>query len=128
MKETKPQHRDMSIQFLSFPRENSQLKKSDTNITMLTEEQIQRLAKKLSEEHDDDEEECEKHVRFIDTVSEIFHVLLPEDCKELYKETLEGEFFEDIIQRSFSIGKQLREIYWICCLRVDLTKMRLFGR
>ena len=52
---------------------------------MLTEEQIQRLAKKISEEHGDDEEQCEKHVRFIDTVSEMFHVLLPEDKKELYK-------------------------------------------
>ena len=125
MKGTKPLHRAMSILCLSFPRENSQLKKSETNITMLTEEQIQRLVKKLSEEHGYDEEQCEKHVRFIDTVSEIFHVLLPEDCKELYKKILEGEFFEGIIQRSFSLGKQLREIYWICRLKVDLTQMRL---
>ena len=94
---------------------------------MLTEEQIQRLAKKLSEEHELDEEKCEKHVRFIDTVSEVFHVLLPEECKELYKKVLEGEFFEGLIQRSFSLEKQIREIYWICRLKVDLTQMSLLA-
>ena len=127
MKETKPQHRAMSILCSSFPRENSQLKKSDTNITMLTEEQIQRLAKKLSEEHGDDEEQCVKHVRFIDTVSEIFHVLLPEEQQEVFRKTLEGEFFESIIQRSFRLGKKFHEIYWMCRLKVDLTQMRLLA-
>ena len=92
---------------------------------MLTEEQIQRLTKKLSEEYELDEEECEKNVRLIDTVSEFFHVLLPEECRELYKKTLEGEFFEGLIQRSFSLEKQIREIYWICRLKVILTKTSL---
>ena len=127
MKETKPQPRAMSILCLSFPRENSQLKKSDTNITMLTEEQIQRLAKKLSEEHELDEEKCEKHVRFIDTVSEVFHVLLPEEQQEVFRKTFEGEFFEGLIQRSFSIGEQIRKIYWMCRLRGDLTQMSLLA-
>ena len=92
---------------------------------MLTEEQIQRLAKKLSEEHGDDEEECEKHVRFIDNFSEVYHALLPEEYKEHYKKVLEGEFFEDIIQRSFSLGKQIREIYLMCRGRVDLVTNKL---
>ena len=86
---------------------------------MLTEEQIQRLAKKLSEEHDVDEEECKEHVRFIDNFSEAYHALLPEERKEDFKKALEGEFFEGLIQRSFSLGKQVREIYWMFRLSVD---------
>ena len=94
---------------------------------MLTEEQIQKLAKKLADEHGDDEEECKKYVRFMANSSEKLHAFLPEGKKKLFKKTLEGEFFEGIIQRSFSLGKQLREIYWICRLRVDLTQMRLLA-
>ena len=94
---------------------------------MLTEEQIQRLAKNLSEEHKVDEEECEKHLRFIANFSEVFHVLLPEDNKELYKKTFEGEFFEYIIQRSFSVGKQLHNICRLCKANVAITKMRLLA-
>ena len=89
---------------------------------MLTEEQIQRLAKKLADKHGDDEKECEKHVRFIDNFSEVYHALLPEERKEHFKKALEGEFFEVIIQRSFSLGKQIREIYCMCRDRVDLTQ------
>ena len=59
---------------------------------MLTEEQIQRLAKKLADEHGDDEEECKGHVRFADNFSEVIHVFLPEPAKELFKKTIEGEF------------------------------------
>ena len=92
---------------------------------MLTEEQIQRLTKKLSEEYELDEAICEKNVRFIDTISEVFHVLLPEECRERYKKVLEGEFFEGLIQKSFSLEKQIREIYWICRLKVILSKMSL---
>ena len=94
---------------------------------MLTEEQIQRLAKNLSEEHKVDEEECEKHVRFIDNFSEVFIALLPEDSKELYKKTLEGEFFEYLIQRSFSVGKQLHNISLVFQAKVAITKMRLLA-
>ena len=92
---------------------------------MLTEEQIQRLAKKLSEEHAVDEEECKEHVSFIANFSEVVHALLPEDSKELYKKTLEGEFFEDLIQRSFSIGEQIRKIYKMWRLKAVLTQLRL---
>ena len=77
---------------------------------MLTEEQIQRLAKKLADEHSDDEEECKGHVRFIDNLPEVVHVFLPEDKKELFEKTLEGEFFEDLIQRGFSAGKEISKI------------------
>ena len=89
---------------------------------MLTEEQIQRLAKKLSEEHGVDEEECKEHVRFIDNFSEAYHAFLPEERKEPFKKALEGGFFESLIQRSFSLGKQIREIYWMCRLRADLNQ------
>ena len=94
---------------------------------MLTEEQIQRLAKKLSEEHTVDEEKCKEHVRFLANFSEVVHALLPEDSKELFKKSLEGEFFEGLIQRSFSIGEQIRKIYWMCRLKVNLTQMRLLA-
>ena len=93
---------------------------------MLTEEQIQRLAKKLADEHGDDEEECKKHVRFIANVSEVVHAFFPEDKKELFEKTLEGGFFEDIIQSSFSIGKQISKIYWMCWFRVNITKLRIY--
>ena len=36
---------------------------------------------------------------------------LREDKKELFKKVLEGEFFEDLIQRSFSLGTQLSKIF-----------------
>ena len=78
---------------------------------MLTEEQIQRLAKKLADEHGDDEEECEKYVRLMANVSKVTHAHLREDKKELFKKALEGEFFEDLIQRSFSLGTQLSKIF-----------------
>ena len=92
---------------------------------MLTEEQIQRLTKKLAEEHEVDEEQCEKHVRFIDEFSEIVHALLPEESKELYKKILEGKFFEGIIQRCFSIGEEIYGIYWLCQAMLSITQMRL---
>ena len=78
---------------------------------MLTEEQIQRLAKKLADEHGDDEEECEKYVRFMAYTSKATYAHLCEDKKELFKKTLEGGFFEDLIQRSFSLGTQLNKIF-----------------
>ena len=74
---------------------------------MLTEEQIQILAKKLADEHGDDEEQCKGHVRFAVNLSEIAHCLLLEDKKETFKKGLEGGFFEDLIQRCFSVGKWL---------------------
>ena len=77
---------------------------------MLTEEQIQRLAKKLADEHGDDEEECEKHVRFMVNSSKVAYAFLPENKKELFKKNLEGEFFEYIIQEGFSLGIQLGKI------------------
>ena len=92
---------------------------------MLTEEQIQRLAKKLSDEHGDDEEECKEYVRFMANGSEVVHAFLPEDKKELFKKAFEGEFFEDLIQRGFSIGKQISKIYWMCHVRMITTQLRL---
>ena len=77
---------------------------------MLTEEQIQRLAKKLADEHGDDEEECEKHVRFMANSSKAAYAFLPENKKELFKKALEGEFFEYLIQEGFSLGIQLGKI------------------
>ena len=72
---------------------------------MLTEEQIQRLAKKLSDEHGDDEEECKEYVRFMANGSEVVHSFLPEG-----KKAFEGEFFEDLIQRCFLAGKEISKI------------------
>ena len=61
------------------------MKKCATNVIMLTEEQIQKLAKKLADEHGDDEEECKKYVRFMANSSEKLHAFLPEGKKELFK-------------------------------------------
>ena len=86
---------------------------------MLTEEQIQRLAKKLADEHGDDEEQCKGHVRFAVNLSEVAHAFLPEDKKEPFKKALEGEFFEDLIQRCFSVGKEIIKIKWLIYHRVN---------
>ena len=48
---------------------------------MLTEEQIQRLAKKLADEHGDDEEECEKYVRLMANSSKVAYAFLPRRLK-----------------------------------------------
>ena len=75
---------------------------------MLTEEQIQRLTKKLADEHGYDEEECKERVRsMVKDCSEFFNAFLPEDKKELFKKAFDGEFFEDIIQISLSLLKQI---------------------
>ena len=86
---------------------------------MLTEEQIQRLAKKLSEEHGDDEEECKKHVLFTVSGLKIVYAFVPEDKKELFKKAYEGEFLEDLIQKSFILGKQINKLYCMCRDRVS---------
>ena len=91
---------------------------------MLTEEQIQRLAKKLADEHGFDEEECKEDVRFIDNLSEVAHVFLPEDKKELFKKTLEGEFFEDLIQRCFRVGKEINKIRWLINHKINFTELK----
>ena len=72
---------------------------------MLTEEQIQRLAKKIADEHGYDEEECKEYVRFMANRSEVFDIFHPES-----KKNLEGEFFEELIQRSFLAGKEISKI------------------
>ena len=95
------------------------LKKCATNVIMLTEEQIQKLAKKFADEHGDDEEECKKYVRFMANSSEKLHAFLPEGKKELFKKTLEGEFFEDLIQRVFITAQQISKIYWMCRGRMN---------
>ena len=92
---------------------------------MLTEEQIQRLAKKLADEHGDDEEECKKHVLFMVSGLKTVYALIPEDKKELFKKAYEGEFSEDLIQRSFSLGKQISKLYRMCRVRVISTQLRL---
>ena len=76
MKGTKPQHRAMSILCLSFPRENSQLEKYDTNVTMLTEEQIQRLVKIAVDEIDYDENKAEKELRIVANLTNSVYYLL----------------------------------------------------
>ena len=92
---------------------------------MLTEEQIQRLAKKLADEHGDDEEECKKHVLFTVSGLKIFYAFIPEDKKELFKKAYEGEFLEDLIQKSFILGKQINKLYLRCWDRVSSTQLRL---
>ena len=101
------------------------LKKCETNVTMLTEEQIQILAKKLADEHDHDEEQCKGHVRFAVNLSEIVHSFLPEDKKELFKEALEGGFFESLIQRFFSAGKEIDKIIWMIKMRMSYAELML---
>ena len=86
---------------------------------MLTEEQIQRLAKKAADEHGFDEEECKEHVRFADNFSEVVHVFLPEAAKELFEKTLEGEFFEELIQRCFRVGKEIIKIRWMIIHKIN---------
>ena len=54
---------------------------------MLTEEQIQRLVKKLSEEYELDETICEKNVRFIDTISEVFMFSYPKHAESFTKKS-----------------------------------------
>ena len=81
---------------------------------MMTEEQIQRLAKKLSDEHGDDEEECKKHVLFTLSGLKIAHAFVSEDKKELFKKAYEGEFLEDLIQESFILRKQIDKISCMC--------------
>ena len=92
---------------------------------MLTEEQIQRLAKKLADEHGDDEEECKKQVLFMVNGLKIACALMPEDKKELFKKAYEGEFLEDYIQKSFSLGKQISKLYWRGRDRLSSTELRL---
>ena len=65
------------------------------------------------------------HVRFIDNLSEVVHVFLPEDKKELFEKTLEGGFFEDLIQRSFSVGKEINKIRWLINHKVNSTQLKL---
>ena len=90
---------------------------------MLTEEQIQRLAKKLADEHVIDEEQCKEHVLFMDNLSEVALVFLPEDKKELFKKTLEGEFFEDLIQRYFRAGTEIVKIARMISLKTKLAQI-----
>ena len=98
------------------------LKKCETNVTMLTEEQIQRLAKKLADERVFDEEECKKRVLFMERVSELALVFLPEDKKELFNKIFEGPFVEDLILRYFHIEKELVEIAWMLSLKKKLAQ------
>ena len=82
------------------------MKKRGTNVTMLTEEQIQRLAKKLADEHGDDEEECKEYVRFMVNGSED-------------KKDFEGEFFEDLLERCFLVGKRISKICLLIINKVN---------
>ena len=92
---------------------------------MLTEEQIQRLAKKLADEHGVDEEQYKGYVRFVDNFSEIVSAFLPEDKKEVFKKALEEGFFEDYIQRCFSVGKEIVKIGWLFNHRITSTELKL---
>ena len=92
---------------------------------MLTEEQIQRLAKKLADEHGDDEEQYKVYVRFVDKISEIVYAFLHEPKKEVFKKAIEEGFFEDYIQRCFSVGKEIVKIGCLFNHRMTSTKLKL---
>ena len=92
---------------------------------MLTEEQIQSLAKKLADEHGDDEEECKEHVRFIVNLSEVVLVFLPEEKQELFKKSLEGGFFEYLIQGHFHVGAEIDKIARIISLKKKLAQLSI---
>ena len=57
--------------------------------------------------------------------SKVAYAFLPEGSNELFKKTLEGEFFEDLIQRSFSLGIQLSKIFRMCHSRMITAQLRL---
>ena len=71
---------------------------------MLTEEQIQRLAKKIACGYGFDGEECKEHILFIVNLSEIALILLDEDKKELFKKAFEGGFFEHLIEHLIELS------------------------
>ena len=99
------------------------LKKCETNVTMLTEEQIQRLVKKLADEHGFDEEEWKKHVLFTENFSEFVLVFVHEDKKELFNKIFEGAFVEDLILRYFCIANEIRKIAWMLSLKKKLAQI-----
>ena len=90
---------------------------------MLTEEQIQRLVKKLADEHGFDEETLKKHVLFIESFSELVLVFFPEDKKELFNKVFEGPFVEDLILRYFRIANEIVEISWMLSLKKKLAEI-----
>ena len=108
MKGTKPQQRAMSILFLSFPRENSQLEKSDTNVTMFTEEQIQRLVK-IAVDEDYDENQAEKEIRLTANLLKSVHDFLTIFG---YGETMKkavGFFEEEIFRRQLRFLNEMED-------------------
>ena len=48
------------------------------------------------------------------TVQKSFMLFSPKAKKSFSKKTLEGEFFEDLIQRVFITAQQISKIYWMC--------------
>ena len=77
---------------------------------MLTEEQIQRLVKKLADESVLDEEVCKEYVCFMDkTISDAL-VPLPEDKRECLEKILQGGFFEGFIKAYFLVGDVIVKI------------------
>ena len=73
---------------------------------MLTEEQIQRLAKKIADEHGRGEEESKELVRsMVNYCSVVVNSLCPE-----HKKVFEGEFFENLIQSCVRLGKEISKI------------------
>ena len=99
------------------------LKKCETNVTMLTEEQIKRLVKKLADEHGFDEENSKKYLLFIESFSESALVLLPEDKKELFNKIFEGPFVEALILRYFRIENEICKIAWMLSLKKKLAQI-----
>ena len=71
---------------------------------MLTEEQIQRLAKIIACGYGFDEEECKEHILFIVNISEIALILLDEDKKELFKKAFEENFFQHLIEHLIELS------------------------
>ena len=53
------------------------------------------------------------------TFQKLIMLFYQKNAKRISKKSLEGEFFEGLIQRSFSIGEQIREIYWMCFRSAD---------
>ena len=83
------------------------MKKWETNVTMLTEEQIQRLAKKAADEHGFDEEEGKGHVHFADNFSEVVHVFLPKPQKSFSKKPLKVNSLKNSFKDVFVSEKRL---------------------
>ena len=51
--------------------------------------------------------------------------LSPKTKKSFSKKAYEGEFLEDLIQKSFILRKQINKLFWMCRDRLSSTQLRL---